>query len=95
MDGSLLSWRACVSEVDRLEAVRDAFRHAWKGYKEFAWGKDELRPMSKSYGEWFGLGLTLIDALDTMWILNLKKGTYSTFMIQLFYIPSVSEFSWT
>ncbi|XP_070992984.1 endoplasmic reticulum mannosyl-oligosaccharide 1,2-alpha-mannosidase-like isoform X1 [Oncorhynchus clarkii lewisi] len=60
-------------EVDRLEAVRDAFRHAWKGYKEFAWGKDELRPMSKSYGEWFGLGLTLIDALDTMWILNLKK----------------------
>lgn len=27
--------------VDRLEAVRDAFRHAWKGYKEFAWGKDE------------------------------------------------------
>uniref|UniRef100_A0A673ZDB8 alpha-1,2-Mannosidase n=1 Tax=Salmo trutta TaxID=8032 RepID=A0A673ZDB8_SALTR len=70
---NLLSWRACVSEVDRLEAVRDAFRHAWKGYKEFAWGKDELRPMSKSYGEWFGLGLTLIDALDTMWILNLKK----------------------
>ncbi|XP_041718241.2 endoplasmic reticulum mannosyl-oligosaccharide 1,2-alpha-mannosidase-like isoform X2 [Coregonus clupeaformis] len=59
--------------VDRLEAVRDAFRHAWKGYKEFAWGKDELRPVSKSYGEWFGLGLTLIDALDTMWILNLKK----------------------
>uniref|UniRef100_A0A8C7P929 alpha-1,2-Mannosidase n=1 Tax=Oncorhynchus mykiss TaxID=8022 RepID=A0A8C7P929_ONCMY len=60
-------------EGEKLEAVRDAFRHAWKGYKEFAWGKDELRPMSKSYGEWFGLGLTLIDALDTMWILNLKK----------------------
>ncbi|XP_045081660.1 endoplasmic reticulum mannosyl-oligosaccharide 1,2-alpha-mannosidase-like isoform X2 [Coregonus clupeaformis] len=60
-------------EVDRLEAVRDAFRHAWKGYKEFAWGQDELRPISKSYGEWFGLGLTLIDALDTMWILNLKE----------------------
>jgi hypothetical protein len=65
----------CVSEFDRLEAVRDAFRHAWKGYKEFAWGQDELRPISKSYGEWFGLGLTLIDALDTMWILNLREGT--------------------
>ncbi|CDQ64629.1 unnamed protein product [Oncorhynchus mykiss] len=60
-------------EFDRLEAVRDAFRHAWKGYKEFAWGQDELRPISKSYGEWFGLGLTLIDALDTMWILNLRE----------------------
>ncbi|KAJ3603535.1 hypothetical protein NHX12_028280 [Muraenolepis orangiensis] len=59
-------------EALRLEAVRDSFRHAWRGYKEFAWGHDELRPISKSYGEWFGLGLTLIDALDTMWILGLR-----------------------
>ncbi|XP_066509689.1 endoplasmic reticulum mannosyl-oligosaccharide 1,2-alpha-mannosidase-like isoform X2 [Hoplias malabaricus] len=57
----------------RLEAVREAFRHAWKGYKDFAWGHDELKPVSKSYSEWFGLGLTLIDALDTMWILGLKN----------------------
>uniref|UniRef100_A0A8D3CRE8 alpha-1,2-Mannosidase n=1 Tax=Scophthalmus maximus TaxID=52904 RepID=A0A8D3CRE8_SCOMX len=60
-------------ESDRPEAVREAFRHAWKGYKDFAWGHDELRPISRSYGEWFGLGLTLIDALDTMWILGLKE----------------------
>ncbi|XP_028319181.1 endoplasmic reticulum mannosyl-oligosaccharide 1,2-alpha-mannosidase-like [Gouania willdenowi] len=58
---------------DRLEAVRDAFRHAWKGYKSYAWGHDELKPISKTYGEWFGLGLTLIDSLDTMWILGLKE----------------------
>ncbi|XP_043095471.1 endoplasmic reticulum mannosyl-oligosaccharide 1,2-alpha-mannosidase-like isoform X1 [Puntigrus tetrazona] len=57
----------------RLETVREALRHAWKGYKNFAWGHDELKPISKSYGEWFGLGLTLIDALDTMWILGLKE----------------------
>ncbi|XP_071389821.1 endoplasmic reticulum mannosyl-oligosaccharide 1,2-alpha-mannosidase-like [Centroberyx affinis] len=62
-----------VGPVDRLEAVREAFRHAWKGYKEFAWGHDELKPISKTFGEWFGLGLTLIDALDTMWILGLKE----------------------
>lgn len=60
--------------VDRLEAVRDAFRHAWKGYKDSAWGHDELKPISKSFGEWFGLGLTLIDSLDTMWIMGLKEG---------------------
>ncbi|XP_036385497.1 endoplasmic reticulum mannosyl-oligosaccharide 1,2-alpha-mannosidase [Megalops cyprinoides] len=59
--------------AERLEAVKEAFRHAWKGYREFAWGHDELKPVSKSYGEWFGLGLTLIDALDTMWILGLKE----------------------
>ncbi|XP_068588533.1 endoplasmic reticulum mannosyl-oligosaccharide 1,2-alpha-mannosidase [Cebidichthys violaceus] len=59
--------------VDRLQAVCDAFRHAWKGYKDYAWGHDELKPISRSFGEWFGLGLTLIDSLDTMWILGLKE----------------------
>ncbi|XP_063289028.1 endoplasmic reticulum mannosyl-oligosaccharide 1,2-alpha-mannosidase [Pelobates fuscus] len=58
---------------ERQEAVIEAFRHAWKGYKAFAWGHDELKPISKSYNEWFGLGLTLIDALDTMWIMGLKE----------------------
>lgn len=67
----------CVSVANRQEAVRDAFRHAWKGYREHAWGHDELRPVSKSYSDWFGLGLTLIDALDTLWILELKEGSRS------------------
>uniref|UniRef100_A0A3Q3L1T5 alpha-1,2-Mannosidase n=1 Tax=Labrus bergylta TaxID=56723 RepID=A0A3Q3L1T5_9LABR len=61
------------TDASRLEGVREAFRHAWKGYKDFAWGHDELRPLSKSYSEWFGLGLTLIDSLDTMWIMGLKE----------------------
>ncbi|KAF0033697.1 hypothetical protein F2P81_013763 [Scophthalmus maximus] len=71
--GGCSSSPSCVTDSDRPEAVREAFRHAWKGYKDFAWGHDELRPISRSYGEWFGLGLTLIDALDTMWILGLKE----------------------
>lgn len=54
-------------------AVIEAFQHAWKGYKQYAWGHDELKPISKTYSEWFGLGLTLIDALDTMWILGQKQ----------------------
>lgn len=56
----------------------DAFLHAWTGYRKFAWGHDELKPVSRSFSEWFGLGLTLIDSLDTMWILGLKKGTCSS-----------------
>uniref|UniRef100_A0AAY4C2Z8 alpha-1,2-Mannosidase n=1 Tax=Denticeps clupeoides TaxID=299321 RepID=A0AAY4C2Z8_9TELE len=52
--------------MTKLEAVREAFRHAWKGYKEFAWGHDELKPVSKSYGEWFGLGLNLRRKLKTL-----------------------------
>uniref|UniRef100_A0A8C5VDC9 alpha-1,2-Mannosidase n=1 Tax=Microcebus murinus TaxID=30608 RepID=A0A8C5VDC9_MICMU len=58
---------------DRQKGVVDVFLHAWNGYRKFAWGHDELRPVSRSFSEWFGLGLTLIDALDTMWILGLRK----------------------
>ncbi|XP_064435172.1 endoplasmic reticulum mannosyl-oligosaccharide 1,2-alpha-mannosidase isoform X3 [Mirounga angustirostris] len=61
------------SPNERQRAVIDAFRHAWAGYRKFAWGHDELKPVSRSFSEWFGLGLTLIDALDTMWILGLRK----------------------
>lgn len=68
---------------ERQMAVIEAFRHAWKGYKDFAWGHDELKPLSKSYSEWFGLGLTLIDALDTMWILGLKEGNLFSFFFFL------------
>ena len=63
------------SQNARQKAVVDAFLHAWAGYRKFAWGHDELKPLTRSFSEWFGLGLTLIDALDTMWILGLKKGT--------------------
>lgn len=58
----------------RQRAVVAAFSHAWKGYKEFAWGHDNLQPVSKGYYDWFGLGLTIIDSLDTMYIMDLKEG---------------------
>ena len=51
-----------------------AFRHSWSAYKKYAWGHDQLKPLSKSYEEWFGVGLTLLDALDTMYIMNLQDG---------------------
>lgn len=58
----------------RQEAVVNAFRHSWKGYKKFAWGSDNLKPISESSHDWFGLGLTLIDSLDTMYIMGLDDG---------------------
>ena len=51
----------------------EAFKHAWTNYRSYAWGHDHLRPISKSAQNWFGLGLTLIDSLDTMFIMNLKE----------------------
>ena len=58
---------------ERQKAVVQAFKHAWKGYREYAWGHDELKPISRTWSEWFGVGLTLIDSLDTMLLMNLKE----------------------
>lgn len=54
--------------------VRRDFQHAWKGYKRYAWGHDELTPLSKSYHDWYGTSLlmTPVDALDTMLLMGLN-----------------------
>ncbi|KAE8748620.1 hypothetical protein FOCC_FOCC004631 [Frankliniella occidentalis] len=57
---------------ERQEAVLNAFKHAWKGYKQYAWGHDNLKPISATYHDWFGLGLTIVDSLDTMYIMGLQ-----------------------
>ena len=54
-------------------AVVGAFRHAWKGYEDFSWGRDTLKPITKTGEDWFGLGLTLIDGLDTMWLMGMQE----------------------
>ncbi|XP_022919358.1 endoplasmic reticulum mannosyl-oligosaccharide 1,2-alpha-mannosidase [Onthophagus taurus] len=59
--------------TQQQKAVVEAFKHAWQGYKEFAWGHDNLKPISKNYYDWFGLGLTIIDSLDTMYIMGLQR----------------------
>lgn len=58
---------------DRQRAVVAAARHAWSSYKEFAWGHDNLKPISMSSHDWFGLGLTIIDSLDTLYIMDMQE----------------------
>ena len=36
------------------DRVRFEFLHAWQGYKLYAWGHDELRPLSKGSHDWYG-----------------------------------------
>jgi len=54
--------------------VRTEFLHAWNGYKKYAWGHDDLKPLSKSYHDWYAepLLMTPVDALDTMILMGLK-----------------------
>ena len=41
--------------------------------RKFAWGHDEVGPGSHQIKEWFGLGVTIVDSLDTLLILGLKE----------------------
>src|SRR5436309_6151625 len=54
--------------------VRAEFLHAWNGYKKYAWGHDDLKPLSKTYHDWYAepLLMTPVDALDTMVLMGLK-----------------------
>ena len=54
--------------------VRSEFLYAWNAYKQYAWGHDELKPLSKSYRDWHKgtLLMTPVDALDTMILMGLK-----------------------
>lgn len=47
---------------------------AWKGYEKYAFGHDELKPVSNSYINPFGgFGVNIIDNLDTLYLMNLTE----------------------
>ncbi|KAL1915943.1 uncharacterized protein VTP21DRAFT_6331 [Calcarisporiella thermophila] len=47
--------------------------HAWNGYKKYAYGHDELRPLSKRATDRFGgWACTLVDSLDTLFIMGMQ-----------------------
>ncbi|OKL59206.1 hypothetical protein UA08_05920 [Talaromyces atroroseus] len=58
--------------LDRQAAVKEAFLHAWTGYKEHAWLKDEVSPISGKFVNSFsGWAASLVDTLDTLLIMGL------------------------
>jgi mannosyl-oligosaccharide alpha-1,2-mannosidase len=62
-----------ISVQAKAEAVKAEFLHAWNGYKTFAWGHDELKPITKTFKDWIpgGMGLTILDSLDTLLLMDL------------------------
>ncbi len=58
----------------RRAQVRQAMQHAFSNYEKYAWGMDELAPVSKTAHNWIpgGVGLTIIDAVDTLYIMGLE-----------------------
>ena len=61
----------------RRHHIRRAMQHAWQGYTEYAYGCDELKPQSQRCDNgWGGIGIQLVDALDTLWIMNMTDEFY-------------------
>ena len=60
--------------------VKAEFLHAWNGYKQYAWGHDDLKPLSKTYHDWYPqpLLMTPVDSLDTMIIMGLDDEAAAT-----------------
>ena len=60
--------------------VKAEFLHAWTGYKKYAWGHDDLKPLSKTYHDWYPepLLMTAVDALDTMILMELDDEAATT-----------------
>lgn len=67
---------AVAAKQERLKrqvAVKQSFIHSWEGYKTHAWLRDEVVPISGGYRDTFGgWAATLVDALDTLWIMGMK-----------------------
>jgi len=71
----LVSSDSPVNKIEMANRVKAEYRHAWQGYKQFAWGYDALQPLSKKGHNWYpkSLLMTPVDALDGMLIMGLKN----------------------
>jgi mannosidase alpha-like ER degradation enhancer 2 len=63
-----------INKPEIAAQVRVEFLHAWSGYKKYAWGHDDLQPLTKTYHDWYAqpLLMTPVDALDTMILMGFK-----------------------
>lgn len=58
----------------RRDEVKKAFEICWRNYRQKAWMRDELKPITGGSKDTFGgWAATLIDALDTLWIMGFKE----------------------
>lgn len=63
---------------ERRDKVREMMIHAWNGYETYAWGANELKPISHTghSASIFGktaMGATIVDGVDTLYIMGLTE----------------------
>lgn len=62
------------ADAERLAIVKEATQHAWDGYRDAAFGADEVKPISGGrHNPFNGWGATLVDSLDTLWMMGMTE----------------------
>lgn len=64
---------AAEERKSRMSQIKHEMKRAWDAYRTYAFGHDELVPIEKGFKDPFcGWAATLVDAMDTLWIMGLK-----------------------
>src|SRR5436190_22585089 len=72
---TLSAFGQAVDQKQMAAQVKAEFLHAWTGYKQYCWGHDDLKPISKTCRDWYGqtILMTPVDSLDSLYLLGFKK----------------------
>ncbi|MEP6789464.1 MAG: glycoside hydrolase family 47 protein, partial [Acidobacteriota bacterium] len=64
-----------IDKRQMAEKVKIEFLYAWNGYKQYCWGHDDMKPISKTCRDWYGtpIYMTPVDSLDSLYLLGSKK----------------------
>lgn len=60
---------------EMCDSIKTAVQFAWDSYKKYAWGYDEVKPISKQPQNWYlqSMLMTPVDAFDTFTLLGMKE----------------------
>ncbi|WVQ99884.1 hypothetical protein IAU59_007027 [Kwoniella sp. CBS 9459] len=62
------------ADVEKRDAIKEAFEWSWHAYETYGWGADEFSPLSQSGSNLTlagGVGYTIVDSLDALLVLDL------------------------
>lgn len=71
-----ISWERDLRDAkhnSKQNEVIAAMKHSWDAYRLHAWGADHLRPLTKTKQNWFSVGLTILDSIDTLILMGMKN----------------------
>ncbi|OXH31367.1 mannosyl-oligosaccharide alpha-1,2-mannosidase [Cryptococcus neoformans] len=62
------------ADIEKREAVKEAFEWSWHAYEKHAWGADEYQPLTQTGSNLTsagGVGYTIVDSIDSLLIMDL------------------------